>query len=50
MKSVRMIISIPFPLKVQLDRLRAQGTSASGFIRYLLQEHFDASKTAKKRR
>ncbi len=34
---VRMIISLPEPLKGKLDALRTQGYTASGFIRALLE-------------
>ena len=40
MKMVRMLIQVPEPIKTKLDGLREQGTTASGFIRYLLEEHF----------
>ena len=40
MKMVRMLIQVPEPLKARLDALRQEGTTASGFIRYLLEEHF----------
>ena len=37
---VRLLIQVPEPIKAQLDGLREQGTTASGFIRYLLEKHF----------
>jgi hypothetical protein len=40
MKMVRMLIQVPQPIKARLDALRQEGTTASGFIRYLLEEHF----------
>jgi hypothetical protein len=40
MKMVRMLIQVPEPIKTKLDGLREQGTTASGFIRHLLEEHF----------
>ncbi len=40
MKMVRMLIQLPAPLKRKLDALRHQGTTASGFIRWLLERHF----------
>ena len=40
MKMVRMLIQVPEPIKARLDGLREQGTTASGFIRHLLEEHF----------
>ena len=45
---VRLLINIPKPLKVKLDALKSQGTSAAGLIRYLLNQHF--SQSAKKGR
>ncbi len=40
MKMVRMLIQVPESLKAKLDCQRTQGTSASGFIRWLLEQHF----------
>jgi hypothetical protein len=40
MKMVRLLIQVPEPIKSKLDGLREQGTTASGFIRHLLEEHF----------
>jgi len=40
MKMVRLLIQIPEPIKARLDALRQEGTTASGFIRYLLEQHF----------
>ena len=36
----RMVISLPKALKAKLNALRDHGTTASGFIRWLLEEHF----------
>ena len=47
-KRTKLMISIPRSVKAQLDLLRSQGTSASGFIRHLLEQHF--ASTAKKGR
>ena len=41
MKLIRMNISIPVPLKAQLDALRANGTTASGFIRAVLERELN---------
>ncbi|MGC3976198.1 MAG: hypothetical protein QM771_17695 [Nitrospira sp.] len=41
MKMVRLLIQVPEPIKAQLDALRQEGTTASGFIRYLLEQHFN---------
>ncbi len=40
MKMVKMLIQVPVPIKAQLDAMRTQGTTASGFIRHLLEAHF----------
>ena len=40
MKTVRMLIQVPESIKTRLDALRQEGTTASGLIRYLLEEHF----------
>ncbi len=40
LKMVRMLIQVPESLKAKLDALRDQGTTASGFIRWLLERHF----------
>lgn len=37
MKMTRMMIQLPQPLKAKLDALRKQGTTASGYIRALLE-------------
>lgn len=37
MKMIRILIQVPRPLKAKLDALRQQGTTASGFIRALLE-------------
>jgi hypothetical protein len=31
---------VPAPIKAKLDDLREQGTTASGLMRHLLEEHF----------
>lgn len=41
MKMVRLLIQVPEPIKAQLDALRSEGTTASGFIRHLLEDHFE---------
>lgn len=40
MKMTRLLIQIPAPIKAKLDALRAQGTTASGYIRALLEREF----------
>ncbi len=50
MKMVRMLIQIPAPLIAKLDALRAQGYTAAGFIRSLLEQHFSQAPTRRKGR
>lgn len=50
MEMTRIIVSIPRALKAKLDRLRAQGTTAAGLIRHLLNQHFNERVTTLKRR
>ena len=38
---VRILIQVPQSLKAQLDALRAQGTTASGYIRALLERELN---------
>ncbi len=40
MKMERLIIQLPPALKRKLNTVREQGTTASGFIRWLLEQHF----------
>ncbi len=46
----RLVISIPTSLKARLDAQREQGTTASGFIRWLLEQHFREASQIKKGR
>jgi hypothetical protein len=41
MEMVKILIHIPKPIKAKLDALRATGTTASGLIRHLLNQHFN---------
>jgi mannitol/fructose-specific phosphotransferase system IIA component len=43
MKIQRMMIQLPASLKAKLDALRTQGTTASGYIRALLEREFTHS-------
>jgi hypothetical protein len=45
MKTVRLMIQVPIGLKAKLDAQRKSGTTTSGFIRHLLEQHFKALKT-----
>ena len=49
MRMVRLMIQGPRPLKAKLDSLRKQGTTASGFIRNLVEQHFATEKRKTKR-
>jgi hypothetical protein len=40
MTMTRIIVQVPRPLKAKLDAKRKSGTSASGLIRHLLEQHF----------
>jgi metal-responsive CopG/Arc/MetJ family transcriptional regulator len=46
----RLSIQLPDSLKTKLDALRAQGTTASGFIRNLVAQHFGTSRVNRKER
>lgn len=48
MKMVRLNIQLPHAVKAKLDRLRIEGTSASGFIRHLIEREFSQSQPTKK--
>jgi metal-responsive CopG/Arc/MetJ family transcriptional regulator len=50
MKMERVMIQVPQPLKTKLDALRAGGTSVSGFIRSLLEQHFSKPQAGRKGR
>jgi mannitol/fructose-specific phosphotransferase system IIA component len=50
MKTNRMNISIPIPLKAKLDALRKQGTTASGFIRAVLERELNQTTSGKRGR
>jgi mannitol/fructose-specific phosphotransferase system IIA component len=42
MKMTKLLVSVPESLKAQLDALRTQGYTASGFIRALLERELNA--------
>lgn len=50
MKMIRVMIQVPEPIKARLDALRQEGTTASGFIRNLLEQHFNPIPVTKKGR
>jgi hypothetical protein len=39
-KMTRLLIQVLVSLKAKLDALRVEGTTASRFIRHLLEDHF----------
>ena len=41
MRMERIVIQLPMPLKQQLDGLRSQGYTASGYIRALLERELN---------
>ena len=50
MKMVRVMIQIPKGLKAKLDALRTQGTTASGFIRKVLERELKHAPSGQKGR
>jgi len=50
MKMERIMIQLPGPLKAKLDTLRAQGTTASGYIRALLERELNQAPLGRKGR
>jgi len=50
MKMVRLLIQVPRPLKAKLDALRKEGTTASGYIRHLLERELSKAPAGQKRR
>jgi hypothetical protein len=46
MKTSKLLISLPAPLKAKLDTVKTKGYTASGLIRHLLEEYFKAKKAA----
>jgi len=50
MKMVRLNIQLPQPLKAKLDVLRSQGTTASEFIRSVLERELKHAPTGQKGR
>ena len=41
MRMVRVSVQLPKPLKAKIDALKERGTSASWFIRKLIEKHFE---------
>jgi hypothetical protein len=50
MKMVRVMIQVPRHLKAKLDALRTGGTSVSGFVRSVLEQHFTKPHVGRKGR
>lgn len=42
---VKILVHVSKPIKAKLDALRATGTTASGLIRHLLNQHFGLKQT-----
>ena len=47
MKMERLMIQLPVPLKRRLDEMRAQGYTASGYIRALLERELNPPSSQK---
>ena len=50
MKTKRIIVALPEPLKRKLDALRAQGYTAAGYIRSVLEQHVKQAPAGRKGR
>jgi hypothetical protein len=50
MEMIKILVHIPKPIKAKLDALRAEGVTASGLIRRLLNEFFGSKPTKTERR
>jgi len=48
MAMVKMLVHLPASLKAQLDGLKKQGYTASGYIRALVEREFQKRKPTKK--
>ena len=48
METTKIIVEVPKPMKAKLDALRAEGTTASGLIRRLLNEFFSKNRTERR--
>jgi hypothetical protein len=46
MAMVKLLVHIPKAVKLKLDALRKTGTTASGLIRHLLEQHFKSKRAA----
>ena len=49
MNMSRLVIQVPASVKAKLDALRAEGTTASGLIRRLLNDFFGMQQTKERR-
>ncbi len=45
----RILVALPVPLKRKLDALRAQGYTAAGYVRNVLEQHFNQIQTPGKK-
>ncbi len=48
MKMERIVIQLPMPLKQQLDALKSEGYTASGYVRALLERELNQSHIKKR--
>ncbi len=46
----RILVALPAPLKRKLDALRAQGYTAAGYVRNVLEQHFKQAPAGRKGR
>ena len=46
MRTVKLLITLPAPLKAKIDTAKEKGYTASGLIRHLLEQHFKGKKAA----
>ncbi len=49
MKTKRILVALPAPLKAKLDTLRSQGYTAAGYIRSLLERELNRQRVKNKR-
>ena len=46
MKTTKLLITLPVSLRAKIDSAKAQGYTASGLIRHLLEIHFKGKRAA----
>jgi len=45
-KTIRILVSLPAPLRLELERLRSEGYTASGYIRGLIERDMQRRRMA----